>query len=64
MRSRRLEEFAKRARTEKDPEKTRAIQELMTHTLWQEQKHAKDKIQSRLNRRFNNMQSGLKSSNS
>jgi hypothetical protein len=46
-------EFAKRARTEKDPEKLRMlVQELMTYALWQEQRHAKNKILSRLDRRF------------
>jgi hypothetical protein len=52
-------EFAKRVRTEKDPEKLRVlVQELMTYALWQEQRHAKNEIKSRLNRRSNNMQSG------
>jgi len=52
-------EFAKRARTETDPEKLRVlVQELMTYALWQEQRHVKNKIQSRLEHRFNNMQSG------
>jgi hypothetical protein len=46
-------EFAKRARTETDPEKLRLlVQELMTYALWQEQRHVKNKIQSRLDRRF------------
>jgi hypothetical protein len=46
-------EFAKRARTETDPEKLRVlVQELMTYALWQEQRHVKNKIQSRLDRRF------------
>jgi hypothetical protein len=52
-------EFAKRARTETDPEKLRElVQELMTYALWQEQRHAKNEILSRLEHRFNNMQSG------
>jgi hypothetical protein len=52
-------EFAKRARTETDPDKLRVlVRELTTYALWQEQRHAKNKIQSRLEPRFNNMQSG------
>src|SRR4051794_11223083 len=44
-------EFAKRARTEKDPEKLRVlVQELMMYALWQEQRHAKNEVLSRLNR--------------
>jgi hypothetical protein len=51
-------EFAQRARTETDPEKLRVlVQDLMMYALWQEQRHAKNEIQSRLNRRVGNMQS-------
>jgi hypothetical protein len=51
-------EFAKRARTETDSEKLRVlVQELMTYALWQEQRHAKNEIRSRLNHRFNTLQS-------